>query len=58
MLERLQESAGRSGYFLPAFFMYLYIYIVSKDREADRLSALSLFKTVLKPIYQVVRLGR
>ena len=23
-LERLQESAGRSGYFLPAFFMHLY----------------------------------
>ena len=23
-LERLQESARRSGYFLPAFFMYLY----------------------------------
>jgi len=21
-LERLQESAGRSGYFLPAFFMF------------------------------------
>ena len=24
MLERLQESAKRSGYFLPAFFMHLY----------------------------------
>ena len=24
MLERLQETAQRSGYFLPAFFMYLY----------------------------------
>jgi len=23
-LERLQESARRSGYFLPAFFMHLY----------------------------------
>ena len=23
-LERLQESARRSGYFLPAFFVYLY----------------------------------
>ena len=24
VLEHLQESARRSGYFLPAFFMYLY----------------------------------
>ena len=24
MLKHLQESARRSGYFLPAFFMYLY----------------------------------
>ena len=24
MLERLQESVRQSGYFLPAFFMYLY----------------------------------
>ena len=23
-VERLQESARRSGYYLPAFFMYLY----------------------------------
>jgi len=25
-LERLQESARRSGHFLPAFFMYLQLY--------------------------------
>jgi len=26
-LERLQESARLSGYFLPAFFMHLYPYV-------------------------------
>jgi len=32
MLERLQEPARRSGYFLPAFFMYL-LYIHRNPRE-------------------------
>ena len=34
-LERLQESARRSGYFLPAFFMYL---ISTGTLESDLLS--------------------
>ena len=34
-LERLQESARRSGYFLPAFFMYNNTVYLTGSRETD-----------------------